>query len=375
MARPPAPSDADSHDTLIDFRPEQTLRPGASLPAASETEALPEIEVPPHAARILSDGEDPRAAGPQLGVSLRLGAYALVARFPSSASADVFLGYKTTPFGFLRRAVVKWVDTTRPDQEAARQNLADEARALSGLDHPNVISVFDYVEDEAQGAHLALEYVAGTDLRRCLAAQARQGLTLPWEHACFVITEVLRGLAHIHESKDPWGQGLGIVHRDINPSNVLVGEDGRVKVADFGSVRMKGRLQATTSPGMVKGKVRYLAPEYIAEQACTQLVDVYGAGLILFELLTGHPCFPGTNTVEIMVQIVREGLDYALLDTSAVHPQLASILRRATSLRPEQRFSSAQQMLEAVEAFLSSAGIFTSPSRLAAYMSARDLFS
>lgn len=366
MARRPPFSIPDPEDTVIE---EDRIRPESE--PSGRTEALPRIEVPPHAARIL--GSRDSLDGPDHDTSPRVGGYALVARFPSSASADVFLGYKVTPFGFLRRAVVKWVDARRPDHPAAQRALTDEARAISCLDHPNIVSIFDYGEDEA-GTHLAVEYVSGSDLRRCLAELGRRGAALPWVHACFIACEVLRGLAHVHDAKDPLGHSLGIIHRDVNPSNVLLGEDGRVKLTDFGTVRMEGRSQKTTAPGMVKGKVRYLAPEYIADQVCTHQVDLYGAGVMLFEMLVGRPAFSGTTNVDIMIRIVREGIAYDLLEERRTPPTLAAIVARSTERDPSQRYQTASEMLVAIEDFLAQNGAFTSASRLATHLRSQELF-
>ena len=373
MARRPPKSIPEHADTEVDRGPVRRLpSQGRSEPSSS---GLPRIEVPPHAARILGAHAVPSgvSGGPDHDTSPRVGGYALVARFPSSASADVFLGYKVTPFGFLRRAVVKWVDARRPDRAVVGRTLADEARAISCLDHPNVVSIYDYGEDDA-GAHLAVEYVAGTDLRRCLAELGRRVQVLPWDHACFVVCEVLRGLAHVHTALDPRGVSLGIIHRDVNPSNVLVGEDGRVKLTDFGTVLMEGRAQNRTAPGMVKGKVRYLAPEYIAEQSCTHQVDVYGAGVMLFEMLIGRPSFAGGTNVDIMLRIVREGLAYESLEAQPLPAKLVDIVRQATARDPRRRFESATEMLSALEDFLSMNGLFTSPTRLAGHLRARSLF-
>ncbi|MCK6551596.1 protein kinase [Myxococcota bacterium] len=254
-------------------------RPPAEIPKSTAealhlaTGALPSIAVPPHAERVLT-GEAPISAFEEAlreSTAPRIGEYALIARFPSSRAADVFLGYKVSNFGFIRRAVVKFVDRARYDYELVRQKLLDEARAISFVDHPNIVSVLDLAEDEV-GTYVALEYVAGTDLRRLMVDLGHRNDRVPLEHALFIVLELLRGLAHVHAARGPRGEPLHIVHRDVNPSNILVSSDGHVKLTDFGAVLMDGRFQDATAPGTVKGKVRYLAPEYITEQTATSKV-------------------------------------------------------------------------------------------------------
>lgn len=345
--------------------------PGGGRPIRDEITRpqLPAIEIPPHAARLLQKHLE---GAPNEETAPRLGGYALVARFPSSAAADVFLGYKVSTFGFMRRSVVKFVDARRPDYSLAQRGILDEARAIASLDHPNVVSIYDH-EISSDGAHLAVEYVAGTDLRRVLAELGRRGERLPESVALFLTAEVLRGLVHVHEATDLEGQPLGIIHRDVNPSNVLLGDDGRVKITDFGTVRMSGRAQPATLPGMVKGKVRYLAPEYISDQQCTHQVDVYGVGVMLYEMLSGRPSFAGGSNVDIMIGIVRNGLEYEALDRAGVPARLSEVVRRATDRDPEQRFANAERFLEAVEDYLDAAGGFVSPTRLARHLASRDL--
>lgn len=302
----------------------------------------------------------------------RIGEYALVARFRSSSTADVFLGYKSSRFGFLRRAVVKWTDRHRYDYETVRQKLLDEARAISFIEHPNIVTILDLAED-AVGTYLALEYVPGTDLRRVMVQLNERGARLPAAHACLVATAVLRGLEHVHSARGPDGAPLCIVHRDVNPSNVLISEDGHVKLTDFGAVLMQGRLQAETAPGLVKGKVRYLAPEYITNQECTSHVDIYSVGVMLFEMLTGTPCFLAKDETATMFKIVSEGLPFEDLRRAGVDAELERIIQRATRRDPLQRHTSALEMVGELEAWMESSGIFTTPTRFARYLQAQGL--
>ncbi|MEQ9503692.1 MAG: serine/threonine-protein kinase [Deltaproteobacteria bacterium] len=336
------------------------------------TEALPSIDVPPHAARQLERSPTPTPS-PTETTAPRIGEYALIARFPSSSAADVFLGYKVAQFGYIRRAVVKWTGSDREDFRMRRQSLLDEARAISFVDHPNIVTLLD-VADTSSGTYFAVEYVAGTDLRRVLTTLAEREERLPFELSCFLACEVLRGLEYVHTARGADGQPLDIVHRDVNPSNVLVSEDGHVKLTDFGTVLMQGRMQDATAPGMVKGKVRYLAPEYIADQTCTKSVDLYSVGAMLFEMVTGRPCFSGNTNASIMMRIVRDGLPYQELVDANVPEGLASIVMRATARHADERYPTATDLVHALESYLLESSAFVSPSTLGTYLHAHALF-
>jgi serine/threonine protein kinase len=332
---------------------------------------LPSIEVPPHASKVL-EGSGPKAFKDE-STAPRIGEYALIARFPSSATAEVFLGYKVTNFGFIRRAVVKWTDRGRSDYDKIRGTLLDEGRAISFVDHPNIVTILDMGDDDS-GAYLALEYVAGTDLRRVMSELGERKDRMPVEHACYLTCELLRGLQHVHLASGPDQRPLNIVHRDVNPSNVLISEDGHIKLTDFGTVLMQGRMQGTTAPGMVKGKVRYLAPEYIADQICSHHVDVYSVGVMLFEMLTGQPAFVTANATASMMQIVRDGLPVRELKAYNTPRELIDIIAKATHKKPQDRFHSAADMCNAIEDWMAAAGKFTSASRFSTYLHAHGLF-
>jgi eukaryotic-like serine/threonine-protein kinase len=338
------------------------------------TEALPSIAVPPHAEAVLVESAKAAAAEDAVDqrTAPRIGEYALVARFPSSTTADVFLGYKISNFGFIRRAVVKWTDRHRYDYDTIRQKLLDEARAISFVDHPNIVSMLDLSEDEL-GTYVALEYVAGTDLRRVMVELGNRNDRVPIDHAVYVIVEVLRGLEHVHRARGPDGKPLSIIHRDVNPSNILISHDGHVKLTDFGAVLMAGRFQDSTAPGTVKGKVRYLAPEYITSQTCTHQVDIYSVGVMLFELITGKPVFLARDEAAAMYRIVRDGLPLDDLRTLGVAFDIQRIIERATMRDPALRFGSALEMCVALEEWMASTGVFVSPTRFANYLSSHGL--
>ncbi|MCB9653438.1 MAG: protein kinase [Deltaproteobacteria bacterium] len=280
-----------------------------------------------------------------------IGDYQLIARIGGGSMGDLYLAHKMSPYGFVHRAVIKKVKRSRADYKSLQRMLLDEARATACFHHPNLVAIYD-VGEYQDGIYLAIEYVAGTDLRRVNTRLRTRKEALPFEVAVYVVGEVLRGLHHAHTVKDFEGRPLDIIHRDVNPANVLISYHGHVKLVDFGVVRMRDRIQSATEPGLVKGKYAYLAPEYIAGEPCAVQTDVYAAGVMLFELLTGRECFAGDSAYEVMWKIVNRGVPLYRLEREGVPEDLVRIVERATHTVPERRYQTAQDLANALEAWL-----------------------
>ncbi len=302
-----------------------------------------------------------------------IGDYQVVSRLGGGSMADLYIAKKISTFGFVHRAVIKQVKRSRSDYKQLQRMLLDEARATACFDHPNLIRMFDVGETD-NGVYVALEYVEGTDLRRVNAKLRQRKEALPFELACFLVSEVLRGLHHAHTASGPDGGSLDIVHRDVNPSNVLIATPGHVKLTDFGVVRMRERIQQKTEPGLVKGKYAYLAPEYIAGEPCSVQTDLYAAGIMLFELLSGRECFSGNTAYEVMWKIVNKGVPMYRLNREGVPDDLQRIVQRATAMVPERRYSTAQDFANALEAWLMRSGRHATPWVLSVFFNRHDLF-
>ena len=266
-----------------------------------------------------------------------------------------------------QRAVIKWADPYREDCEQVRALLIDEAYALSKVHHPSIAALLDFGDNE-HGTYLAIEYIEGIDLRRVLSILGAKNQRIPLDLACFITNEILRGLQEIHSAKDDHARSLNMIHRDVNPSNIILASTGYVKLTDFGTVHMLNRTQSPTDPGRVKGKIRYLAPEYIADNYCTQLSDIYSVGVTLFEMLTGKPSFVGPNNVDIMVRIVRDGLPYGLIEQESIPNTLINIIKKATTQKPKDRFKQAIDFIEEIENWMHKNSQFVSPSRLSKFL-------
>ncbi len=301
-----------------------------------------------------------------------VGPYRLLARFPSSSAGDVFLGVRRTEFGYARRAVVKVVWMRLSDYEERRKALLDEARAVAGLDHPNIVKMLESGGGN-YGTYLALEFIDGIDLLRVIMELRRRQQRLPLPMAVFVVAEILRGLEHAHQARDAGSSPMRLVHRDANPSNILVARSGHCVLADFGIVRMRDRYQRNTSPDLVKGKFRYLAPEYITAREVDHRVDVYSMGVVLFECLINGP-WTEPRSAEAMRRIVNEGLPVDELSQHGIPARLQALVATAVAREPERRFQTAAQMADALEGYLVELGAYVSPARIGAYLNEHQVF-
>lgn len=306
--------------------------------------------------------------------ALRLDRYQLLGRFPSAASAEVFLALEAPTERHRRPVVIKWADARRKDFRLIEAALLDEAGAITHAAHPNIIPILSLMTGRMDGSYFTMPFIDGTDLRRVAAELCRRKARMPPRHALFILVELLRGLNSAHQAVDHEGTPLSIVHRDVNPANVLISSSGHVFLADFGAVHMRDRLQGETSHGLVKGKVRYLAPEYILNQSCDARADLYGAGLLFYELLTGRLAFSAEHKTETMLRIVHDGLSTEPLLKLGLDPQLAALVAQLLARDPEARAASAEALIGALESWAEEAGAFLSPRQLRDYLEAEQLY-
>ncbi len=210
----------------------------------------------------------------------------------------------------------------------------EEARSAARLSHPAVVAVFDQGEDSGT-VYLAMEYIEGRTLRQVLRERGRLSPT----HALDVLDPVLAALEAAHTN--------GIVHRDVKPENVLVGDDGRVKVADFGLAKALTNA-STATRGLLLGTVNYISPEQALGEVATPRSDVYSAGVMLYELLTGRPPHTGPTDFVVVRRHIEEDVPPPSLAEPTVPAQLDELVRRATQREPLRRYSDAGVFLAEV---------------------------
>ncbi len=235
-----------------------------------------------------------------------------------------------------------------------------EARSAASLSHPNVVAVFDQGTD---GDHifLAMEYVAGKTLRDVLRDEG----PLSPRATLDIMEPVLLALAEAH--------GKGLIHRDVKPENVIISDSGAVKVADFGLARAVTSQTVTSSSGMLLGTVAYLSPEQVERGVADPRSDVYAAGLVLFEMLTGGKAFTGETPIHVAYQHVHGGVPAPSTRVSSVPPELDELVAEATARDPDERPEDAAEflgLLRRVRSTLSPAALDARPSGAAAVAAA-----
>jgi eukaryotic-like serine/threonine-protein kinase len=218
-----------------------------------------------------------------------------------------------------------------------------EAQAAASLNHPNIVSVYDYGQDAA-GPFIVMELVEGEDL----ASIIRRSGALPPRQAARIIADAARALEAAHDH--------GIVHRDVKPGNIMIGRDGRVKVADFGIARAVAEAQMTL-PGTTLGSVHYFSPEQARGEQATTASDIFALGIVLFEVLTGQRPWEGDTAAAVAMARLAGPIPDPRTRRAGVSPELAAITQKAMAREPEDRWPSAEALADALDAFLAGIAI------------------
>lgn len=250
------------------------------------------------------------------------------------AQSVVYLGFDPK---LQREIAIKTLHFSNPDpQENAV--LLGEARTVSRLRHPNIVPIYEAGEEQGD-LYLVFEYVPG----KTLAEFLRDSGTLPPVRAVTILRAILDALAHAHAQ--------GVIHRDLKPSNILLDEHGTPRVMDFGlAARIEGEGEAEYS-----GTPSYMAPEYVERREISERIDVFAAGLILFEMLVGRRAVSGDNIFLVMHRIANEDLRLPQVGTTA-DERLAAVVHKALARDPQLRYQSAAQFAAALDDYLDPEG-------------------
>ena len=255
------------------------------------------------------------------------GRYKIVKSIGEGGMANVYLAEDTI---LDRKVAIKVLRGDLADDEKFIRRFQREAQSVANLSHPNIVEVYDVEEEEGQH-YIVMEYIEGKTLKQLL--QKRGALTL--SEVIDIMLQLTDGLAHAHEAY--------IIHRDIKPQNIMIQDDGLVKITDFG-IAMALNATQLTQTNSVMGSVHYLPPEQANGKGSTIKSDIYSLGILMYELLTGSVPFKGDNAVEIALKHLKERIPSIRRQNPTIPQSVENIVLKATAKNPKNRYDSVRKM-------------------------------
>lgn len=292
--------------------------------------------------------------------------YVLVEHIATGGMAEIYRAQYAGIEGFAKELVVK----TLREEFAARPEVVgmflDEARVAATLTHNNVVHTYDL--GELGGEYfIAMELLKGEELVNVMRrSAANDGPGIPLELAIGVIMQSCEGLHYVHSRRAEDGGGLGLVHRDINPTNIHVGYDGVCKILDFGIAAT--RATAVAKKGQVAGKLSYMAPEQLLGHSIDQRADIFPLGVVLYELCLGRRLFRGSRE-DVTRRVLEGDVPAPTMVSPKFPPALEAIIMRTLEVDPADRYQNCDHLFRDLEAFCTEAGLSWTPRKMSAFMS------
>ena len=280
---------------------------------------------------------------------ITFGRYQLVERLAVGGMAELFKARFVGAHGFSKSVVIKKILPHLAADASFVNMFIDEANITARLDHPKIAQVLELGRIEDQ-LYIAMEFVDGVDVLTVLRSLAQRKQTMPEALAVHISHEILDALDYAHQARDDDGSRLGIVHRDISPSNVLISRRGDVKLADFGIAHAIERQQKTQA-GTLKGKYGYMSPEQVVGGDLDGRSDLFSVAIVLAEMLMGRRLFTAPNDLDVLLMVRDVRLDRLEKYGSKIDVELRAILVKAFQREPKDRFPSAGAFRDALAEF------------------------
>jgi len=299
----------------------------------------------------------------------QFGKYQLLDKIATGGMAELYRAKLTRAEGFEKLIAIKKILPHLSCEGELVKDFVDEAKLAALLQHENIVQIYDFGNLEGE-YFIAMEFLFGKDLRTIRKAANNRELPLGMGYILYIISRVCAGLDYSHNLKDLHGKPLNIIHRDINPQNVLVTYEGQVKIIDYGIAKAASQNNKTRE-NLIKGKLAYMSPEQANGQNIDHRSDIFSTGIILYELLADRRMFEG-ETMHVL-SLVREAHydppEEVIPDLPA---KLNQILHRALAKDPDERYQSASEMLADVEEFAFELSLRPNARSFAQYM--KELF-
>lgn len=273
--------------------------------------------------------------------------------------------------GFKKKIAVKVIRDRFAANEDFRGNFIGEACLVAGMTQANIVHIHQLGEVGGR-LFMVMEFVDGFTLEAFILQHRALGIEVPLDLACFVMSRVCRGLSYVHGSKDRDGRLLNVVHRDVNPRNILISIEGEVKLGDFGIAKARQWMYCDEGK-VIAGKSEYLSPEQARREVTDARADLFSCGVVLSEMICGDNLFEAETTAATRRNILHLPLPDFLHYRPGLDVRMQGILKRALARKREDRYQSALEMLVALEQFIYSEGYGPTSVKLADYL--RQLFA
>jgi serine/threonine protein kinase len=312
----------------------------------------------------------PAATGSSAGSALpvKIGRYEIRAKLADGGMANIYVGRLSGPAGFEKLHAIKVIKPEFSSDKDFTNMFLDEARIAAKLSHPSIVQVHELGEEaESKRLYLAMELLFGESLWDIWFTARAKGQKVPVDIVAWIGARIAEGLHHAHELESG-GVKQNVVHRDVNPSNVFVTYDGQVKIIDFGLAKAKNRV-TETGLGVIKGKVAYMAPEQTrSSRDIDRRIDIFALGVTLWEITTDKRLFKRGDNVSTLAAVAECKVPDPTTLVPDYSPALWEILKKALAKDRQDRYATAKEMAEALDAFSRSRGRVVTPATVASFM-------
>lgn len=279
------------------------------------------------------------------------GPYRLLDRVAVGGMAEVFKAKRSGVEGFEKTVALKRILPHLSENKEFLDMFVDEAKMVAGLNHPNIVQIFDLGKIE-DSYYIAMEYVHGRDLRTIMKRARDKGLRMPLDLGLRVVSQVSAALEYAHRKKDEQGRPMEIVHRDVSPQNILISFDGDVKLVDFGIAKAATKA-SNTDRGALRGKLLYMSPEQAWGKPIDLRSDVFSAGIVLYEIVTEQKPFMAQGSEVTILELVRKCVITPPRDLNPRVPEaLDRLIMKALAREPQERYQDAGQLHRGIEKIL-----------------------
>jgi TonB family protein len=297
---------------------------------------------------------------------VKFGQYVLTEKIATGGMAEVWKARMRGVEGFQKIVAIKKILPHLSDNQDFIEMFVDEAKLAAQLNHNNIIHIYDLGKIQSS-YYIAMEYIDGYDLKTILRRGEERGNPMTVELALFIASKLSSALDYAHRKKDFEEKEMGLVHRDVSPQNVLVSQEGDIKLCDFGIAKAASKASHTQA-GALKGKLQYMSPEQAWGRSIDRRSDIFALATVLFEMLTNRKLFTGDNELSILEQVREARVQPPSLYNDEVTPEVDKIVIKALQKDPANRYQTAGEMARDLDAILYSFKPTPTSADLAIYM-------